>query len=108
MLYGASGALSGLVNSVTKTPQSRDFLTVDATGGTPAYGRATLDGNVRLTDTLTNLALTRDTVPNAVRDVTERFATQSLRWHPGDVSILAKGSFSTASARRARQRSIRC
>ncbi len=96
VLYGASGALSGLVNIVTKTPQSRDFLTIDATGGTPAYARVTLDGNVRLTDTLdsrTNLALTRDTVPNAFRDVTERFAMQSLRWHPGDVSILAEGSY---------------
>ncbi len=96
VLYGASGALSGLVNIVTKTPQSRDFLTIDMTGGTPAYARATLDGNFRLTDTLdsrTNLALTRDTVPNAFRDVTERFAMQSLRWHPGDVSILAEGSY---------------
>ena len=96
VLYGASGALSGLVNIVTKTPQHDDFLIVDATGGTPTYGRVTADANVRLADTLdsrTNLAVTRDTVLNAFRNVNEQFAMQSLRWHPGDVSILAEGSY---------------
>lgn len=96
VLYGASGALSGLVNIVTKTPESRNFLTLEATGGAPAYGRATLDGNARLSDTLdsrTNVAFTHDRVPNAFRDINEQFAMQSFRWHPGAVSILAEGSF---------------
>lgn len=96
VLYGASGALSGLVNIVTKTPESRNFLTLDATGGTPAYGRAALDGNLRLSDAIdsrTNLAVTHDTVLNAFRHVDERFAMQSFRWHPGDVSVIAEGSY---------------
>ena len=96
VLYGASGALSGLVNIVTKTPQADDFLIADITLGDPTYARATIDGNVRLTDTLesrTNLALTNDHVLNAFRDVNEQFAMQSFRWHPGDVSILAEGSY---------------
>ena len=96
VLYGASGALSGLVNIVTKTPRSDDFLVVEGTGGAPAYGRGTLDGNLRLTDHLdsrTNLAITRDQVPNAFRDINEHFAMQSFRWHTSDVSVLAEGSY---------------
>ncbi len=97
VLYGASGALSGLVNVVTKTPVRDDFLVIEAIGGVPAYGRATIDGNVRLTDTLesrTNLALTDEKVQNAFRDIHERFAMQSLRWHPApSVSILAEGNY---------------
>lgn len=96
VLYGASGALSGLVNIVTKTPKSDNFLIVDLTGGDPTYGRATIDGNVKLSDTLdsrTNLAITHDTVINAFRPINAQFAMQSFRWHPGDVSILAEGSY---------------
>lgn len=96
VLYGASGALSGLVNIVTKVPERDDFLVADLTLGDPTYARATIDGNVRLSDTLesrTNLALTEDTQLNAFRGISEQFAMQSLRWRPGDVSILAEGSY---------------
>lgn len=97
VLYGASGALSGLVNIVTKTPKHDDFLIIDATGGYPAYGRATVDGNVRLTDTLdarTNIAVTHEDVLNAFRAINEQFVDQSLRWHPTDnFFILAEGSY---------------
>ncbi len=96
VLYGASGALSGLVNIVTKTPRQDDFLIADLTLGTPTYARATADANVRIGDTLesrTNLALTRDTVINAFRASKAQFALQSVRWHPGDFNIIAEGSY---------------
>ena len=97
VLYGASGALSGLINIVTKTPVHDDFLVAEMTGGAPAYGRATLDGNVRVTDTLdsrTNVAVTNEKVHNAFRDINEQFVMQSLRWHPTQsVSILAEGNY---------------
>lgn len=96
VLYGASGALSGLVNIVTKTPQADDFLVADMTWGDPTYARATIDGNIRLTDTLesrTNLAITHEKVINAFRAVDEEYAMQSFRWHPGDLSVIAEGSY---------------
>lgn len=96
VLYGASGALSGLVNIVTKAPQRDDFLVADMTVGDPGYARATVDANVRLSGDLesrTNLAITHETVANAFRAVDERFAMQSLRWHPGDVSVIVEGSY---------------
>lgn len=96
VLYGASGALSGLVNIVTKTPRRDDFLIADLTGGDPTYARATIDFNVRLSDTLesrTNLAITHERVINAFRAVDEQFAMQSLRWHPGNLNIIVEGSY---------------
>ena len=97
VLYGASGALSGLVNVVTKTPQADDFLKVDVTGGAPLYGRVGVDGNVRLTDTLdsrTNAALTHEKRIDAFRDVDAQFASQALRWRPaGNLSFLVEGSY---------------
>lgn len=81
---------------MTKTPQADDFLIADMTMGTPTYARSTIDGNFRLSDTLesrTNLALTEDTQLNAFRGISEQFAMQSFRWHPGDVSIIAEGSY---------------
>lgn len=97
VLYGASGALSGLVNIVTKTPKHDNFLVVEATGGAPAYGRGTVDANYILSDTLdgrTNIAVTRDTVLDAFRSINEQFIDQSLRWHPTSTfSVLAEGNF---------------
>jgi iron complex outermembrane receptor protein len=97
VLYGASGALSGLVNIVTKTPRSNDFAVFDVTGGVPGYGRATADINLRLSDTLdsrTNAALTRENVTNAFRDINEQFIAQSFRWHPGGgLTVIAEGNY---------------
>ncbi len=95
VLYGASGALSGLVNIVTKTPKSEDFAVFGLTGGVPGYGRATADINLKVSDSLdsrTNLALTREHVSNAFRDINAQFIDQSLRWHPTtNFSVLAEG-----------------
>jgi iron complex outermembrane receptor protein len=97
VLYGASGALTGLVNVVTKTPQSDTFLNLDVTGGTPAYGRAAMDANVELSPTLdfrVNAALTTETVLNAFRDINAQSVAPSLRWRPAEgVSILAEASW---------------
>lgn len=97
VLYGASGALTGLVNVVTKTPQSDTFLNLDITGGTPSYGRAGLDANVQLSSTLDfrlNAAITNDEVINAFRDINAQSVAPSLRWRPADgVSIIAEASW---------------
>lgn len=97
VLYGASGALSGLTNIVTKTPQSDNFLTIDATGGAPLYGRFGADGNVQVTDTLdarVNVALTHEKQLNAFRDVNEQFASPTLRWRPTDnLMFLVEGTY---------------
>jgi iron complex outermembrane recepter protein len=97
VLYGASGALTGLVNVVTKTPQSDNFLNIDVTGGTPAYGRAGMDANVQLSSTLDfrlNAALTNEKVINAFRDINAQSVAPSLRWRPAEgVSILAEASW---------------
>jgi iron complex outermembrane recepter protein len=97
VLYGASGALTGLVNVVTKTPQSDTFLNIDITGGSPGYGRAGVDANVQLSSTLDfrlNGALTNEKVINAFTDVNAQFIAPSLRWQPAKgVSIIAEGSW---------------
>jgi iron complex outermembrane recepter protein len=97
VLYGASGALSGLVNIVTKTPQADNFLKIDVTGGAPLYGRLGADGNIKLTDTLesrTNVAVTHEDRIDALRDVEEQFISEALRWHPtAHLSFLAEGSY---------------
>lgn len=96
VLYGGTGSLSGLVNIVTKTPRSKDFVIVDATGGTGDYLRAGLDANVRLSDTLDarfNAALTHEKYPNAFRALNEQFASPVLRWHPThNFSLLLEAS----------------
>jgi iron complex outermembrane recepter protein len=87
VLYGASGALTGLVNVVTKTPQSDTFLNIDITGGAPAYGRAGFDGNVQLSSTLDfrlNGAVTNEKIINAFQDVYAQSLAPSLRWRPAE------------------------
>jgi iron complex outermembrane receptor protein len=100
VLYGASGALSGLVNIVTKTPKRDDFLDIDMTGGIPGYGRAAIDANTRLTDKVElriNGALTNEKQLNAFRDVNEQFASASIRWRPtSTVSLLVEGNYFNA------------
>lgn len=97
VLYGASSALSGLANIVTKTPQSDDFLEVELTGGQFGYGRSAIDGNVRVTDTLDarlNAAVTIEDSLNAFTDLESTLIAPSLRWRPlPGVSILAEGSY---------------
>ncbi len=45
VLYGASSAISGLVNTVTKRPLARPFAKVDLSGGQFGYLRAAVDAN---------------------------------------------------------------
>ncbi len=45
LLYGASSAISGLANTVTKRPLAERFATVELSGGSFGYGRATVDVN---------------------------------------------------------------
>jgi iron complex outermembrane receptor protein len=97
VLYGGNGSLAGLVNIVTKTPRSDDFLVVDATGGTRDYGRLGLDGNVRLTDTLDarfNAALTHEEYPNAFRPLNAQSLSPAILWHPSSAfSLLLEGTY---------------
>jgi iron complex outermembrane recepter protein len=97
VLYGASGALSGLVNVVTKTPQSDDFLTIDVIGGTPAYGRASFDANTQITGTLdarVTGSLSNEKILNAFRDTTAYSVNPSIRWRPADnLSLLAEANY---------------
>jgi iron complex outermembrane receptor protein len=97
VLYGASGALSGLVNIVTKVPKPDNFLTMDVTGGVPAYGRTTIDGNVQVAqglDARINAAVTSEKALNAFRDISEQFVSPAIRWHPGErFSLLLEASY---------------
>jgi len=97
VLYGASSALSGLANIVTKTPRSDNFLEVELTGGQFGYGRAAVDANVRLTDTLDgrlNTAVTIEDPLNAFTDLESQLVAPSLRWRPlPGVAILAEGIY---------------
>lgn len=97
VLYGASSALSGLANIVTKTPRSDDFLEVEVTGGQFGYARAALDANARLTNTLDarlNTAVTIEDSLNAWTDLESQLVAPSLRWRPlPGVSILVEGSY---------------
>ncbi len=97
VLYGASGALSGLVNLVTKTPQSDDFLNIDITAGTPGYGRAAFDANNQITGTvdvrLTGAVSTEKNL-NAFRDTNAQSLNPSIRWSPTDnLSLLAEANY---------------
>lgn len=97
VLYGASGALGGLVNIVTKTPRTGNFLVAEITGGYPTYGRVTVDGNTTLGDSLDvrlNGAATHQDVINTFRNVDEKFLSPVLRWRPlENVSVLLEGSY---------------
>jgi iron complex outermembrane receptor protein len=64
VLYGASSAISGIVNTVTKRPTAGDFTSIELSGGQFGYARATLDANHALgSDALlgrVNIAMERD------------------------------------------------
>ncbi len=97
VIYGASGALSGLINIVTKTPKPGDFLAIELTGGQYGYGRAGIDANTQLSETLAarlNAAVTTERILSAFRDSTAQFASPSLRWTPApNLSVLVEGSY---------------
>lgn len=97
VLYGASSALSGLANIVTKTPRSDNFLEAEITGGQFGYGRAAIDANARLTGTLDarlNTAVTIEDSPNTFTDLESQLVAPSIRWRPAPgVAILAEGSY---------------
>jgi iron complex outermembrane recepter protein len=97
VLYGGSGALGGLINIVTKTPQNDTFLEIDITGGTQGYGSAGMDANIELASTLDfrlNGAVTTDRVNGAFTDINAQSLAPSLRWRPVDgLSLLAEASW---------------
>jgi iron complex outermembrane receptor protein len=45
VLYGASSAISGIANTVTKRPTPDAFTSIDLSGGQFGYARATIDAN---------------------------------------------------------------
>ncbi len=64
VLYGASSAISGIANTVTKRPSAGAFTSIDLSGGQFGYARATVDANHALgSDALlgrVNIAAERD------------------------------------------------
>lgn len=97
VLYGASGALSGLVNIVTKTPRHDDFLEVNLAGGQYGYGRASIDANAALTGTLDVRVIASTTIEKslgAFTDIEGQGAAASLRWRPTpSIAILGEGGY---------------
>jgi catecholate siderophore receptor len=66
--FAGRGAQGGAVNAITKQASTDySFHAVDVTGGTDSHGRAALDSNVRLSDTLAvraNLMVMSEDVPD--------------------------------------------
>ncbi|HVY66373.1 MAG TPA: TonB-dependent receptor [Gammaproteobacteria bacterium] len=50
--YSGRGSSGGSVNLVTKKPRAEEFLVGDLAAGTDRYGRATVDANYRLGDSM--------------------------------------------------------
>jgi iron complex outermembrane receptor protein len=97
VLYGATGALGGLVNYVTKTPQRQRFAEVSLNGGQFSYARTTLDMNLPLGDTAEariNAALMRDERLQAFGDTQSTFVAPIVRWRPmPGLSVLAEAFY---------------
>jgi iron complex outermembrane recepter protein len=97
VLYGASGALGGLVNYVTKTPQRDVFTKISLSGGQFSYGRTTLDANAPLgadAEARVNLALTREDRLQSFTDTTSTFVAPTVRWRPASgLSLLAEAFY---------------
>lgn len=94
VLYGATGALGGLVNYVTKTPEQQDFARFAANVGAFGFGRTTADINARLGDTLglrVNAALTFEESLRATQGIASQFIAPVLRWQPApNLTLLAE------------------
>jgi iron complex outermembrane recepter protein len=97
VLYGASGALGGTVNYVTKTPQAKSFADLSVTGGAFGYGRATADINQNMGDTFgvrLNAAITTEESLTAFQNTESLFAAPIIRWKPAsNLTVLAEGFY---------------
>ncbi len=85
VLYGATGALGGLVNYVTKTPERQAFTKLSLHGGQFHYGRTTLDTNLPLGDNAEarlNAAVMRDERLQAFGETRSTFIAPVIRWRP--------------------------
>lgn len=95
VLYGATGALGGLVNYVTKTPQAGDFARIGVSAGAFGYGRATADLNASPADTLglrLNAAVSFEQPLRATQGVDSQFVAPAVRWQPAPgLTLLAEG-----------------
>jgi catecholate siderophore receptor len=87
--FGGRGTTGGLVSLESKRPNlAQNFLTADVGVGTDNYRRATLDGNVRLSDTFGLRAnVMYQNADTAGRDyaTNERYGgSLAAEWHPTD------------------------
>ena len=97
VLYGATGALGGLVNYVTKTPERAAFTRLSLHGGQFNYGRTTLDTNLPLgehAEARLNAAVMRDERLQAFGDTRSTFIAPVVRFRPlPGLTLLAEGFY---------------
>jgi iron complex outermembrane recepter protein len=97
VLYGATGALGGLVNYVTKTPERQAFTKLSLHGGQFSYGRTTLDANLPLGDNAEarlNAAVMRDERLQAFGETRSAFVAPVIRWRPvAGLTLLAEAFY---------------
>lgn len=75
-VYGGAGSVGGSINLVTKRPTGADRSTLSVAVGTDEYRRATLDSNIKFSDTVggrLNLMVHSNDVPGRDVEHYERF-----------------------------------